>query len=338
MTPIELEDFPGFFKIPGYSDYGISEDGRVLNITNGNFLEGSRNPAGYVNIRLTNDSRITLTWGRHRLMCYVFKHPGCSIHDLYVNHKNLIKGDDFLDNLEWITPGGNIRHAGLNGVEGLSVPVLVRDVVTGEITQYDSIIDCAVDLGFSKDAIAYRVKIGDKRVFPEMKQYKKLFDKSEWFIPENLERELESNANINPVLLRFVETNEVYRFESHKDLSLFLNTPISTLSQWIHQSNQPVLPGLIQLKKIDGEEWRYVEDVYSELEENTKLRSIVVMNDITGGKAVFSTAAECARFIDIRPTTLNERLKSKGLKVYADGYRVCYYSDYLKLPNSPLDE
>ena len=324
---IESSVMEGFYHIAGYSNYVINEKGEVYNLSSNTFLTGATNPVGYVNFRLTDDNGITLTWGRHRLMAFVFKHPGCDIKELVVNHENGIKGDDWLDNLTWTTHKGNIEHAGLNRLTEKCKPISVRDVLTGEVKDYPSIIECARDLGVSKDNIAYRVAIGEKRIFPEMKQYRLKHVSSSWHVPEDISLELKRNTTSKSVLMRYVETNEVIEFSKIRELSEFINVPVSTLSVWLSKKDQPVLPGLIQLKySTDTTPWRYVVDVYSEAELFSKKKAVKVINDRNGAMAIFETAKECGDFMDVKPSTLNARLQSNGQKVFDDGYRYCYYS------------
>ena len=86
--PKESSDYLGYYEIPGYSKYVISREGDVINKDKGTVLLGSINPAGYKNYRLTGNNKHIHTWGRHRLMGFVFKYPGMDITDLVINHKN----------------------------------------------------------------------------------------------------------------------------------------------------------------------------------------------------------------------------------------------------------
>lgn len=322
-----MSSFEGLFAIPGFSRYGITPFGLVFNRENGNVLDGSTNPDGYVNFRLMDDNGHTLTWGRHRLLAYVFKHPGVNIDTLVVNHINAIKGDDRLDNLEWTTNQGNIEHAGALGLTEKCTPISVRDVDTGLVMKYPSIVECARYLGMTKDAINYRVKAGENRVFPERKQYRPSHKDCPWYVPENINLSLLENSTSKQVCVRFLLTKEVKVFSQMSELAIYLNTPASTLTLWINQPNQAVLPGYIQLKwGVDKTPWREVLDPYLELDNYTGKRSVKVIHDQTKETRIFSSAVECARAFNLSPTALNYRLKSNGQQVFADGFRYSYYS------------
>lgn len=340
MNPIELKDWPGFYAIPGYSRYGISETGVVIRVVDGSSLQGSRNPAGYVNIRITSDEKIrkVMTWGRHRLMCYVFKHPGRSIDGLVVNHKDGIKGNDYLDNLEWMTYTENAEHAGYNQLTGKCVPVLVRDSLTGIVIEYPSAIKCARDLGLTKDAVLWRIVSKGQKVFPDGRQYKRLHDEEDWFIPEREAKRTFPERNGKVVLVRELLTGKIKSFSKLKTLAMILGTHQSKLTLWLKQDNQPVLPGYIQLKlSTDQTPWRHVDDPYLELDLYTKKRSVVVIDDTCESIEIFPQGTDAARKYNISATLLDYRLKRPD-RVFGDGYRFMYYSDYAKANNGPVNQ
>lgn len=328
--PKESIEFPGFYEIPGYSKYLISKEGRVINKQSKTTLSGSIQKKGYVQVRITNDAGRTLTWGRHRLLGFVFKHPKCFIDKLVVNHINGIPGSDDLDNLEWTTHQGNIEHAGKTGLTEKCTPVSVRDVSTGEVRNYPSIAACARVLGYSKDKINWRVKVGETRVFPEGKQYRLGKVNTPWFIPENSERALLMNFNIKKVLIRYVLTSEVKEFPSVTEAAIYLNLSKATVSTWARLKDQPVLPGLIQIKFAnDQTTWRNVSDPYLEYEMYSGVRPIVVREIETGKETIFLSSKECGLAMGLLPSTLYYRLKSKGRDVYIDGCTYAYYSDVI---------
>ena len=166
-----------YTAIPGFSNYLINTSGVVYNKTTGKFLSGSINPDGYFLYRIKNDDGHVLTVGRYRLMALTFIPDERDTSKLVVNHIDGDKTNDVLNNLEWVTELENIQHAGRLGLTSKCRPVETRDVLTGEIRYYHSSIDCARDLEYTRDAIAYRLKAGSNRVFPEGKQYR-------WFTTE----------------------------------------------------------------------------------------------------------------------------------------------------------
>lgn len=320
----ESEDYPGFFEIPNYNNYVISKDGRVLNIISKVFLSGSKNPDGYINIRLTNE-RGTLTWGLHRLLCYVFKNPGTDIIDLVVNHKNGIKDSNDLDNLEWNTYQQNSEHAGLNGLTTKCLSVSIKNINTGEILKFPSFIKCATFLGVSKDTVNWRVKAGEHRLFSDGYQYRLGTDDDEWVKINITNTDYISQNKSKPIIVRYLISDRIKVFRSSSEFSKEFDVSQATVSNWLDLKGQPVLPGLIQLKYLsDPSPWRVVEDKYGELEFFTKERCISVTHVFSGEEKYFTSGIECCKEMCLKPSTLNYRLKSNGSKVFSDGYRYKY--------------
>ena len=75
-----------FVEIIGYPNYEINRKGVVRNIKTGNVLKGGIGNAGYLQVRLTNSLGITLTWGVHRLLAWVFLAKFGNITGLVINH------------------------------------------------------------------------------------------------------------------------------------------------------------------------------------------------------------------------------------------------------------
>ena len=332
MKPVEDDDYKGFYKIPSFPHYVIDRSGTVVNKLNNSTLRGSRNEAGYVHYRLTVKGK-ALTIGRHRLMGIAFKHPGTPVAKLVINHKNGIKGDDWLDNLEWTTQKKNIEHAGELGISPKCTPIEVRCIDTGVITTYPSIIEYSRECGLSKDAIAWRVNAGPGRVFPERKQYRKKNDSSEWTIPQDLERALLIDLQTQPMLLKHLPSGKVKFFRLARDMAIFLGVSPSTISAMFKRMDQPILPGLYLAKRyVDSQPWREISDPYLDLEANTERRVVHVFNPTSGEERIFESCAECADTMGVGRTTLNERLKKRSNKPSGDGYVYRYYSEI----NSPL--
>lgn len=100
--------------VVGYSDlYKISSFGRIksfkkIKITGGKLMYPAPTNQGYLRIKLSKNNK-SKTFSIHRLVMEAFElndeNKRC------VNHKNGIKNDNRLINLEWMTHGENMRHA-----------------------------------------------------------------------------------------------------------------------------------------------------------------------------------------------------------------------------------
>ena len=99
--------------IPDFEHYLISNLGRVLNTRNKCFKKPSLDYKGYQRIRLIDGSERGATKKIHRLVAQAFLSDYSE--SLQVNHKNCVKSDNRLCNLEMVTQSQNTQHAWDNG-------------------------------------------------------------------------------------------------------------------------------------------------------------------------------------------------------------------------------
>jgi len=95
-----------------YPIYCISNMGRVINTVTGvqEKIYQRNNGYWYVSIGAFNPPSFRKKYNIHRLVLITFNYiPGCE--NLQVNHNDGNKFNNKLDNLEWVTPRENIRHA-----------------------------------------------------------------------------------------------------------------------------------------------------------------------------------------------------------------------------------
>lgn len=127
--------------IPGFSRYGISEDGIIYNTKTGNLLKGSKDTDGYTVIELITDvDGKANTTGRHRYLGLAYKEYSKDVDKLHINHIDHTPSNDWLDNLEWMTVAGNINHSYYQGGKFSSVikPTVVYDISTKKLHTFES--------------------------------------------------------------------------------------------------------------------------------------------------------------------------------------------------------
>ena len=101
--------------VPDNHRYLVSDDGKVFNKKTGRELKQHPNAKGYLRVYLwygTQDKPKAV----HRLVAQAFISGSEGRNE--VNHINLIKTDNTVENLEWCTHSENMLHAVANGHGG----------------------------------------------------------------------------------------------------------------------------------------------------------------------------------------------------------------------------
>ena len=92
----------------------VSSLGRIK-AQNGRISYGCLTKTGYYMTGLRLEFSQSRNESVHRLVAYAFLGPPLNHKRSHVNHKNLNKGDNAVENLEYVTPGENHLHSLLNG-------------------------------------------------------------------------------------------------------------------------------------------------------------------------------------------------------------------------------
>ena len=98
-----------WLTVHGFPRYEVSSLGRFRNKATGVYLGGTTVHNGYLHIGLIRDGR-QITKLAHRLVAETFLTKPSPLHN-DVNHRNKIRTDNRVQNLEWLTRSANSRHA-----------------------------------------------------------------------------------------------------------------------------------------------------------------------------------------------------------------------------------
>lgn len=144
-------------KINGYGDYEVSNFGAIKSFKyekiNGSIMHPAPTKKGYLRIKL-GDGKISKTFSVHRLVCENFL-PNDEDEKI-INHKNGLKYDNRLENLEWVTHSENVRHSfnELGRVAGRKKQVIQYDKNNNLVREWEAISDASNALNISPSSIS----------------------------------------------------------------------------------------------------------------------------------------------------------------------------------------
>ena len=137
--------------INNFENYAISNYGNIKNVKNNKLLKPSKNTNGYLEYTFCQNG-IKKTFRIHRLVgLYFIPNPN---NKPYINHKNGIKTDNHVDNLEWCTAKENDNHARMTGLKNQNKPILAEELSTGNKIVFNSVSEAGALLGINKGTIS----------------------------------------------------------------------------------------------------------------------------------------------------------------------------------------
>lgn len=140
-------------NIAGYEGlYEVSDMGRVRSIaregTKGGILHAHRSRYGYMLVILSKNN-VRTGFSVHKLVAMAFIPNPNGLPQ--VNHKNEVKTDNRVENLEWCTAKYNMNYGGRPYVR--SKPIIQKEINGKIIGEYESVMDAVRQVGVNKGNI-----------------------------------------------------------------------------------------------------------------------------------------------------------------------------------------
>lgn len=148
--PVYYRD--GFRIIPSHCRYAIDMNGVLIDTSKNEAVTAERLTLhGYISKYLYSPDRCkNRDVSIHRLVSLAWLPNSDFINKPIINHRNGVKTDYSLRNLEWCSYQENAQHAIDTGLNQTSVGMKTRDVVTGLIEIYQSSAELSRKLGLSR--------------------------------------------------------------------------------------------------------------------------------------------------------------------------------------------
>ena len=133
--------------VPGYEGkYEVSDQGRVKSLVKDRYLSPNRMNHGYTCVHLyTNGKQTRKVFTIHKLVATLFIENPRNARE--VNHKNFIRHDNRIENLEWVTRKENVSHAIAAGRRHYPEKIVKGiNIKTGRILCFKSQIEAEITL------------------------------------------------------------------------------------------------------------------------------------------------------------------------------------------------
>ena len=301
-------------KLENYPNYEICEEGVVRNTASGELSHGTTTEAGYRTFTLRHKDGERSRIFRHRLLMETFV-PVANMDQLYVNHLNGVKGDDRLENLEWVTRQANLEHAGRMRLTTRCKPCEVHEVDTGKILYFPSSQACARHYKMEPAVVRVRLnhEYGQLAIYEENRQYRWwLHDDRPW--PSVKVKVRLSRRKI--VQVRYLDTLKVEEFDQQTEAAAALGISIGQLSTRLNrQAPGKIYPGNIQIRYQTDDQWP------TPVADGAK--HAVIATDAEGNETWYGSVRECAVAHGLMSSALSMRLL-KPSKNPRDGIRFRY--------------
>jgi hypothetical protein len=318
----EVEECPGFFMVPGYERIAINRKGMVydLRLKFCYFPKYSDGNYPYVFVQGIG------TLAVHRLLAYTFLMPDNAnieeYHELVINHKNGIKHDNDLDNIEWCTYQENSIHAYSTGLRDDNRPVLAKDLRTKDTVRFYSLNECARHFNVNQEKVHRYLRRKGSSEYPFKNFYELIYEGEEWrgLTADDIGKVVPGRPN--PILV--VADNRVIIFDSSESAGKHFNMSSYKIRRLLNEreKNGPLKVFNLNKCQVDVDNAEFISSTPKRSIPKRKPIPIKVTNLDTGEETDWESVAAFGHVVGVSKNTIQKGMSANN-GIWRN-YMVCY--------------
>lgn len=253
---IESGMMPGFYHVPEFTKYVVTERGQVFSTITGEFLSSYLGNNGYRSMRVSHDDGSSIIMLQHILIAVTFHGQAGLLNAYTVDHIDGDRENNRAENLEWVKIGENLRRSRLHQYNKPSGrAVLLREIPDGEILKFPNARQVAQHLGVTGSSIFHHLNSANPDAV-----YKRKYliwyegDEGGEYTKAHMES-VKASSYSRAVLAKDVATGIISRYASGAEFQRSTGISRKRVFSCLTDSKQVCYDGIIFKYEDDPSEW-----------------------------------------------------------------------------------